>query len=156
MEQGKYHIFDSLEDLEPSDQKLIEAAINALPLSYAPYSTFHVACAIRLQSGEIVTGVNQENASSPAGLCAEQVALHRKAMEFPEGIIAELAVVARTEESKELHSVSPCGICRQAMLEFLSRQGSSFPVLMKSDGNSWIRVKEMESLLPFGFTSNSR
>ncbi len=156
MEKAHYTIFNEFQELEESDKTLAQAAINALDLSYAPYSSFHVATAILLNDGTVLTGVNQENASSPAGLCAEQVALYRKGIQFPEKEILAMAVVARAGGAQNLVPVSPCGNCRQVMIEFLHRQEKSFSVLMKWEGTTWMKVHHVENLLPFSFSAKSR
>ncbi len=155
MENSAYTVYNHRDELSTSDQELIDAALEALPNSYAPYSTFHVASAIRLDNGDILTGVNQENASSPAGLCAEQVALYRKGAAQPNAHILGMAIVAKSEKYERMPAISPCGSCRQVMLEFLQRQQHSYYVLMQGGDETWIKVHKMESLLPFGFTANS-
>ena len=84
-------------------------AAAAAERAYAPYSGFNVGAAILLRDGRVVTGVNVENASYPLGMCAERTALARAVV--AEGIrpgdVQLLAVTA-----------SPCGGCRQWMLEF--------------------------------------
>jgi cytidine deaminase len=106
-------------------------------------------------NNQIITGVNQENASSPAGLCAEQVALYRKGAAYPEQDIETIAIVAR-KESGDSVPISPCGNCRQVMAEFVHRQNKSFSVLMNWKNGSWLKILEMEDLLPFSFTAKSR
>jgi len=155
MENDRFAIYDKLTDLDSSYQALIHAASEALDTSYAPYSRFNVAAAISLANGSIITGVNQENASSPAGLCAEQVALYRKGIEWPDQKIKAIAVVARQESGKKV-PISPCGNCRQVMVEFVHRQRSSFPVILQWENDSWLCISQMEDLLPFSFTAKSR
>lgn len=70
-----YLEYSGLEELEPKDRELCEAAEKALAGSYAPYSKFNVGAAVRLADGSIVTGANQENAAYPSGLCAERTAM---------------------------------------------------------------------------------
>lgn len=67
--------YDSLEQMDASDMELAKAAVEAMELSYAPYSDFNVGAAVRLDDGEIVKGANQENAAYPSGLCAERTAM---------------------------------------------------------------------------------
>ena len=155
MKKSSYHIFNNLSEIGEEDRELIHAAEHAISRSYAPYSEFHVAAAIRLGNGTIVTGVNQENASSPAGLCAEQVALYRKGVAWPTEKIVSMAIIAQREEGKSI-AISPCGNCRQVMVEFVHRQSESFHVIMKWEGDSWLRINRMEDLLPFSFTAKSR
>lgn len=91
-----------------SDRELYEQAAAAADGAYAPYSNFHVGAALRLRDGRVVTGVNVENASYPLGICAERAALARAVAEGAKpGDVEELAITA-----------SPCGGCRQWMLEF--------------------------------------
>ena len=155
MDESRYTLFTSLDKMDWDDRELVQRAEAALPMSYAPYSTFHVAAALRLDSGKVITGVNQENASSPAGLCAEQVALYRKGISTPDERIISIAIVARRNEGG-LVQVSPCGNCRQVMAEFVHRQEGSFSVIMKWEGEGWLKVHRMEDLLPFSFTAKSR
>ncbi|MEJ2004653.1 MAG: cytidine deaminase [Cyclobacteriaceae bacterium] len=155
MEKDQFHIYNGISEMEIQDQDLITAASGVLDQSYAPYSNFHVAAAILISNGEIITGVNQENASSPAGLCAEQVALYRKGIEWPNEKIISMAIVARRSDKKSV-AISPCGNCRQVMVEFVHRQAESFPVIMQWENDSWLRINSMESLLPFSFTAKSR
>ena len=63
-----YQEFGSVQELEPQDRELCEAAEKALAGSYAPYSNFNVGAAVRLSDGSIVTGANQENSAYPSGL----------------------------------------------------------------------------------------
>jgi cytidine deaminase len=91
-----------------TDEKLLERAVAAADAAYAPYSNFHVGAALLLTNGEVVDGVNVENASYPLGVCAERAALSRAArLGARPGDVEALAVTA-----------SPCGGCRQWMLEF--------------------------------------
>jgi cytidine deaminase len=91
-----------------SDRELYEQAVAAAEGAYAPYSNFHVGAALRLRDGRVVTGVNVENASYPLGVCAERAALARAVAEGARpGDVEALAITA-----------SPCGGCRQWMLEF--------------------------------------
>jgi cytidine deaminase len=88
--------------------ELHEHAAAAADRAYAPYSRFHVGAAILLRDGRVVTGVNVENASYPLGMCAERCALARAVVDgVRPGDVEALAVTA-----------SPCGGCRQWMLEF--------------------------------------
>ena len=91
---------------------LIAAAINALPLAYAPYSQFQVGAAIEDENGHIHTGVNVENAAYPVGSCAEAGAI--AAMIGAGGRkITRIAVAGRGDLL-----CTPCGGCRQRIREF--------------------------------------
>ena len=91
-----------------TDEGLYERAVEAATSAYAPYSRFEVGAALLLRDGRVVTGVNVENASYPLGMCAERCALARAVAEgVRPGDLEALAVTA-----------SPCGGCRQWLLEF--------------------------------------
>ncbi len=91
---------------------LIAAAINAMPLAYAPYSQFQVGAAIEDENGHIHTGVNVENAAYPVGSCAEAGAI--AAMIGAGGRkITRIAVAGRGDLL-----CTPCGACRQRIREF--------------------------------------
>ena len=91
-----------------TDQDLYERAKAAAPGAYAPYSKFLVGAAVLLRDGRVFIGVNVENASYPLGMCAERCALARAVVEGARpGDVEAIAVTA-----------SPCGGCRQWMLEF--------------------------------------
>ena len=90
-----------------ADRELYERARAAAENAYAPYSDFRVGAAVRVRDGQILTGVNVENASYPLGLCAERTALARAIAEgYGRGDFDRLAVTA-----------SPCGGCRQWLVE---------------------------------------
>ena len=91
---------------------LITAAINVMPLAYAPYSQFQVGAAIEDENGHIHTGVNVENAAYPVGSCAEAAAI--AAMIGAGGQkITRIAVAGRGDLL-----CTPCGGCRQRIREF--------------------------------------
>ncbi len=88
------------------------AALAAMEHAYAPYSRFRVGAALRCADGTIVTGCNVENASYPAGLCAERAAIGAA---VAQGHQRFTAVVVATERGEP---APPCGICRQMLAEF--------------------------------------
>ena len=92
---------------ETTDQELLAAADAAAARAYAPYSDFHVGCAVLARDGRVVEGVNVENAAYPLGVCAERTALARAVAEgYRPGDFAVAAITA-----------SPCGGCRQWLQE---------------------------------------
>ncbi|MGV3637922.1 MAG: cytidine deaminase, partial [Flavobacteriales bacterium] len=101
-------------DLSPADQALLQAAHEAALRAYARYSNFQVGAALRMRSGVVVTGSNQENASYPAGTCAERTALHAAMSQDPDGTVETMAIVVPSITGSR--PVTPCGICRQALL----------------------------------------
>ncbi|MGI6206152.1 MAG: rRNA maturation RNase YbeY [Anaerovoracaceae bacterium] len=118
---------------------LMELAKEASSRSYAPYSGFHVGAALLCEDGSIYTGVNIENASYGATLCAERSAV-ACAVSAGNREFAALAVYSPDGNA------SPCGICRQVLLEF----GSDIDIIQK-DENGSLYVTKISELLPEGF-----
>ena len=138
------------EELTDSDKRLIEAAIEATKRSYAPYSHFHVGVAAMLDDGTIVTGSNQENAAYPSGLCAERTALFHAGSEYPDKAVTTLAIAASNCDGLTEQPVTPCGACRQVMLE--AEQRYHRPIRMLMYGTSCIyETRGTKDLLPLSF-----
>jgi cytidine deaminase len=142
----------SFEELNEENQQLVTMAKAALGRAYAPYSRFHVAAAIRLDNSEILVGTNQENAAYPSCMCAERVALYAFSTLNSDRRIREMAVVAKRADHPRLLPVTPCGSCRQVMLEYELRQGSSIRVLLQVEEDQWCLLQSVADLLPFGFS----
>ncbi len=139
----------SQKDLPDADRELIAAAIAAAEKAYAPYSLFQVGAGLRLSNGKLVYGSNQENASFPAGICAERTALHAAMSQFNEEKVMEMAVVVIT--GPQDRPVSPCGICRQALLEQERRQGGPIRLMMAVPDGPVYEVASAGHLLPMSF-----
>ena len=107
----------SLDQLDEQDRALIEKAKEATSGSYTPYSRFQVGAAVLLDEGTIVTGSNQENAAYPSGICAERCALFYAGAHYPEAHPVTLAIAARNADGFTEQPISPCGACRQVMVE---------------------------------------
>ncbi|MBL7964547.1 MAG: cytidine deaminase [Flavobacteriales bacterium] len=135
--------------LPKEDRKLLDQAMAAARKAYAPYSKFKVGAAVQLEEGPVVTGSNQENASFPAGTCAERTALHAALAADPKAVVECVAIVV--PQLKRQVPVSPCGICRQALLEQEHRQGSPIRLLMGTRKGIVIETFSAESLLPLAF-----
>lgn len=138
-----------VDELRATDRELVEHASMAAANAYAPYSHFLVGAALRLDSGRIVTGNNQENASFPAGICAERTALHAAMSQDPTAVVESIAVAV--PQVKGDMPVSPCGICRQALLEQEVRQGSRMRVLLGTSEGTVIEMASAADLLPLHF-----
>jgi cytidine deaminase len=143
----------SFESLESSMKDLVMHAERAFVAAYAPYSNFLVGAALLMEDHSLVLGSNQENAAYPSGLCAERVALFSAAAQQPGKKILALAVVARPERSPSLIPVTPCGGCRQVMVEMEMRQQHPFRVVMQCRHDEWVVLPSAESLLPYCFTA---
>ncbi len=139
----------AVSELSAADQALLEASHKAAKAAYAPYSSFRVGAAVRLASGKIVTGSNQENMAYPSGLCAERVAFFAAGAQFPGERIEAAAVV--TDREMPAVDFSPCGGCRQVMLESENRNGHSIRFLMQSGSGEVVISPNVSQFLPLTF-----
>lgn len=140
----------ALEELTTQEQALIQEAIRATERSYAPYSNFHVGAAVRLANGTVVTGCNQENAAFPITICAERNALFAAANQHPAAPVSMLAIAARNENGLLTHPISPCGSCRQAMIETEHRYGQTIRILLYGTSVVYV-IDGAKALLPLSF-----
>jgi cytidine deaminase len=153
--QAQYHFdylrYENKSSLPVKDAELLEAALSATQHAYAPYSSFKVGAAARLANGIIITGSNQENASYPVGICAERVLLGNAAVQYPGIAIESMAITYRTNKRASDSPVSPCGMCRQAMVEFESRVNSSIRLILGGEQGEVLVTDSALQLLPFAF-----
>jgi cytidine deaminase len=147
-----FTIFDSPDDLDTEFKYLVHKAKDAAQHAYAPYSKFLVGAAVLMDDGNVLTGMNLENAAYPSCMCAERVVLYQAAALHPEKKILKLAVVAKRKSAKDLLPATSCGSCRQVMLEFEMKQQSPIQVVMQDQDHKWVVAASAEALLPFGFT----
>lgn len=142
--------YENLKQLETIDRQLIERARLSATRAYNPYSNFSVGAAILLMNGQILEGNNQENASFPAGICAEQVVLAFANANWPEAAVQTIAISAVDTKGKPADTIRPCGICRQVMVEVEKKFSQPLKVIM--DGQSGIEVVDQANfLLPLTF-----
>jgi len=130
-----------------TDEQLIELARAAAAKAYAPYSNFHVGCAVESIDGEVVTGANMENACYRLGLCAEQSALTSAQHQFGLDKVARIAVSGGTGDVV----CTPCGGCRQAILEAAQLSGRDVEILCSSGDGSSLERYRIGELIPHGF-----
>jgi len=148
----KIHIseFESLSDLNDDDRQLVELSRKASNDAWAHYSHFKVGAALMLSNGEIITANNQENAAFPSGLCAERVAMFYANANNPDTRIIAVAVSAQYKGSFVDLPVTPCGSCRQVMLESEKRFTTPIKVIMA--GETKIMVSDsVANLIPLAF-----
>lgn len=145
------YTYDECSEIEKS---LIDAAKEATSNAYAPYSHFHVGAALLLENGEIITGNNQENAAYPSGLCAERTAVFYANAQYPDQKIEAMAVAAFYNGQFTTDLVSPCGSCRQVLLEVESRFNSPVKILLFKNGEVYM-ADSMSSLMPLSFTKDA-
>ncbi|MGZ8544901.1 MAG: cytidine deaminase [Flavisolibacter sp.] len=148
-----YKVFESIDEL-PDDQKhLLEKAREITANAYAPYSNFQVGAVARMANGEEVVGSNQENASFPAGLCAERVLLSSVSSLYPRIPIETVAISYKSEHVKSDHPISPCGICRQSLQEYESRVSHPIQLVLGGITGPVYVIDSASRLLPLAFTS---
>jgi len=144
----EYQVFEDIGQLEAEDRELALAAIDAMKGSYAPYSRFNVGAAVRMSSGVIVKGANQENMAYPSGLCAERSAMFAAGSQYPDEKMMSIAFVASQEGVITDAPVAACGECRQVMSEYARKGGNPISVLMVGR-KSIYKIKDSNMLLPF-------
>ena len=147
--------FGSHLELSADDQTLLQEARNATALAYAPYSQFKVGAAAKLSDHSIILGSNQENASYGATISAERVLLSTISSMAPHAHIITLAISYKTLHGTDANPISPCGICRQALLEHEMRHKTQFRIILSGQTASvWI-LNNASSLLPLAFSSDN-
>ena len=135
-------MMDHINTTEPALKSLLDSARQAALHAYAPYSGFRVGAALRLTSGEIVTGTNVENVSYGLTICAERSALVRAVSQFGPEIRVEAVAIANLNDAPS----PPCGACRQVLAEFILPDA---PVVFPAaDGDRTMTFRE---LLPLAF-----
>jgi cytidine deaminase len=143
-----YDVFEHLEDLSPTDQKLLNAATEATKSAYAPYSKFHVGAAVLVENGDMVVGNNQENLAYPSGLCAERVAIFSASALHPNQKITAIAITAFSEEFVTDKPVSPCGACRQVLIEYEIRDDQPMRCILRGSTGQIFVFNSIHDLLP--------
>lgn len=139
----------TIKELSNADSVLILKAKEATKKAYAPYSQFKVGTAVLLANGEIITGNNQENAAYPSGLCAERVALFYAQSNYPGIAIFSLAIAAVGSFSSA-EFISPCGACRQVMVEYEKRTKHPMRILLCNETDV-LEIDSAADLLPLRF-----
>jgi len=147
-------VYDSMMELSEEDQVLMKAAINARENAYAPYSNFKVGAAVKMSTGEIVIGNNQENASYPSGLCAERVAVYQAGAVYPGIPIATIAISASSSNYKVSRPAAPCGNCRQSIAEYEQKQSDPIRILMMGEIGQIYNCSSIADILPLGFDNS--
>ena len=141
-------------DKSMNEEQLIAAARQAALGAYAPYSRFSVGCAIESVDGEVVTGVNVENACYRLGVCAEQSALSAAQIAFGLSNIARIAVAGGDGSGAGLAGeivCTPCGGCRQAIYEAHCLSGREIEILCSNGEGSAVERHNISALIPHGF-----
>lgn len=146
-----YAQYDNWKSLDANDQELVTKAFAVSESAWAPYSKFKVGAAVLLKNGTVITGSNQENIAYPSGLCAERVALFYTGANYVNEEIDTLAIVAKGDLVPEEQELSPCGSCRQVMLESENRQKNLFRIILVNQDGSANVFSSARDLLPLAF-----
>ncbi len=140
------------QELSSTDSQLIDIAIESTNYSYAPYSHFRVGAAVLLNNGKMIRGCNQENAAFPAGICAERSAIFAAGAQYPDQPIITLAIAARdTNGDLTQDPVSPCGTCRQVIIETETRFNHPVRIMLYGQRHIYI-LDSIKQLMPLSFT----
>jgi len=151
--QFTYDEYDSIDDLDKNSAALLEKARHITSTAYAPYSNFQVGAVALLANGEIINGSNQENASYPVGICAERVLLSALSSLYPNTAIDTLAISYNNLNGESNRPVSPCGLCRQSLLEYESRLKHPIRIILSGMEGKVQVIANASSLLPMSFNS---
>ena len=154
MEKRKLEIsyteYSSKSEMPAADAVLLAKAEEMTRSSYAPYSEFHVGAAVRMESGQVYGGANQENAAFPSGLCAERSVLFYASSQHPDMPIEAIAIAAEHNGALTDEVVSPCGSCRQALVQYEVKFSKPIKVIL--GGKDRILVFDsVADLLPLVF-----
>lgn len=144
----EYLEYDSVKLMDIEERDLITQADENLKNAYAPYSKFKVSAVCQMEDGVVVKGTNQENGAYPSGLCAERVAIFSAKSQFPDKKVDKIVV---TTELTTNSPVSPCGACRQVLIEYELSQNQSIELIMKSRDSKVWKFKSVKDILPFAF-----
>lgn len=128
-------------------EKLVKEALRMREYSYVPYSHFRVGAALLTQDGRVYTGCNIENAAYTPTNCAERTAFF-KAVSEGEHEFAAIAIAGGLENADKLDYCSPCGVCRQVMMEFCDPE--TFQVILVKSETEY-KTFTLKELLPLGF-----
>jgi cytidine deaminase len=146
-----YAEYDSPDELPADDRELLDAARKSTDTAYAPYSHYKVGAAVRMENGRIITGSNQENMAFPSGLCAERVALFSAAAANPGVAVKAIAITSKSEQFAVEKPVTPCGACRQAIIEYEMLNHEKIRIILMGESGKVLAVDGMDSLLPLSF-----
>lgn len=154
MTNREFNIQYKISFFEEADEKvkqLVTAATNASKSAHAPYSGFKVGAALLLNTSEIMTGSNQENAAYPSGLCAERVALFNFGHSCGNRFIVKAAI--SVPQIGEEDFIPPCGACLQVFAEYRQKQNSPIEIILANGDGRLLIAPDIHTFLPFAFTN---
>ena len=146
-------VYESIEQLSEADATLLQQARELTTTAYAPYSNFLVSAVARLNNGKIITGTNQENASYPVSICAERSLLASTGALFPNEPIETMAITYHNLNINTVSNrpISPCGMCRQALVESEQRYSQPIRLILSGMEGSVYVIAKADQLLPLSF-----
>jgi cytidine deaminase len=146
--------YNSAQELPAQYGRLMQKAVEVRKNAYAPYSNFRVGAAVLLESGEVVLGNNQENASYPSGLCAERVAIFHAGANYPNQKIMAVAISAASDDYEVKEPAGPCGNCRQSMAEYEYKQKAPIVLILQGESGPVVTCESIADILPLGFNNS--
>ncbi len=152
---NSFILYDSISELPSYGQNLIKAAWEALDSAYAPYSHFLVGSAVLLTNDALFKGSNQENASYPLCMCAERVALYNAGTYDGLTPVRALSVVSKNLRKPNAEIASPCGACRQVILEYENRFDQDIEIFISGLPGQVHYFPSAKHLLPFSFSKEN-
>lgn len=150
-----YEEFPDSSFLNDAQQQLLKEAQEECQYAYAPYSNYKVGAALLLENQQVIKGTNQENASYPCGICAERTALFSYGQGKNRNAILKIAISVSTENIILNYPPSPCGLCRQVLVEFEENNQRAIEIILGQPGRKCLVLYSAKDLLPFHFGSSN-
>ena len=147
----QYEEYADFTRLSNSEKIMLQKTKNSIDSAYAPYSNFKVGATLLLSNGEYISATNQENIAYPSGMCAERVALYFAGSNYYEQSIESILLFSEGDLVQSDIIVSPCGACRQVMLESEKRQNKPIRIILVGKDDRVIVISSVKDLLPFAF-----
>lgn len=147
-------VYESIDQLTKEDAWLLNEAKNVTKIAYAPYSHFQVGAMALLTNGKTVAGSNQENASYPVGLCAERVLLSAASSLYPGVPVESIAISYHNDNGKSDRPITPCGICRQTLVEYETRLQHPIRLILGGMEGKIFIIPKAGMLLPLSFSGD--
>lgn len=144
----------SYDEFDEDSRRLIDMAISATNNSYSKYSGFSVGAALRLADGTEIIGANQENAAFPVTICAERAAIFNAQSNYPQQPITHIAIAAKNTEGLTKLPITPCGSCRQVILEMEQRYNCDIKIFLYGLDGVYV-VESIKDLLPLSFADEA-
>jgi len=149
--QFSYKVYPSDKELSQQDAMLLAEARQVTQKAYAPYSNFNVGAVAKLSNGELIAGTNQENASYPVGICAERSLLATVGTLYPNIAIDTIAISYDNKNGESIEPISPCGICRQSLVEYEKRSNKNIRLILSGMEGEVFVIEKASQLLPLSF-----